>query len=173
MQFAKGITSGYIPLGGIGVSDAIREVINGVAPAKRWMHAYTYSGHPTCCAVALRNLEILHDERLVERAEWLGVRLAERLARLAALDGVGDVRSQGLIGAVEVVADKATKALHPPEAQMAARLTDAMLERGLVTRVALDCICIAPPLVISEAELDRLVDIIADAVPAALSHRAL
>ena len=83
------------------------------------------------------------------------------------------MRSQGLIGAVEVVADTATKALHPPEAQMASRLTDAMLARGLVTRVALDCICIAPPLVISEAELDRLVDIIADAVPAALSHRAL
>ena len=169
MQFAKGITSGYIPLGGIGVSDAIREVINGVAPAKRWMHAYTYSGHPTCCAVALKNLEILRDEGLVERAARLGEQLAERLQRLAGLDGVGHVRSLGLIGAVEIVADKATKALHPPEAQMASRLTDAMLERGLLTRVALDCICISPPLVISEAQLDRVVEIIAEAVPAALA----
>jgi putrescine aminotransferase len=170
MQFAKGITSGYIPLGGIGVSDAIHEVIDNVAPARRWMHAYTYSGHPTCCAVALKNLEILHDERLIERAAWLGGRLAERLASLARLDGIGHVRSQGLIGAVEIVADKATKALHPPEAQMTTRLTDAMLQRGLVTRVALDCVCIAPPLVISEAELDRVIDIIADAVPAALTR---
>ncbi len=169
MQFAKGITSGYVPLGGIGVSDAIREVINGVAPGRRWMHAYTYSGHPTCCAVALKNLEILHDERLVERAARLGAQLAERLQRLTGLDGVGHVRSLGLIGAVEIVADKATKALHPPEAQMATRLTDALLERGLFTRVAMDCICIAPPLVISEAQLDRLVEIIADAVPAALA----
>ena len=169
MQFAKGITSGYIPLGGIGVSDTIREVINGVAPAKRWMHAYTYSGHPTCCAVALKNIEILKDERLVERAARLGVQLADRLQRLTSLAGVGHVRSQGLIGAVEIVADKTTKALHPPEAQMASRLTEAMLGRGLVTRVALDCICIAPPLVISETELDRLIDIIADAVPAALA----
>jgi len=145
------------------------DVINGVAPGKRWMHAYTYSGHPTCCAVALRNIEILHDERLVERAARLGVQLAERLQQLTRLDGVGHVRSLGLIGAVEIVADQATKALHPPEAQMTARLTDALLERGLYTRVAMDCICIAPPLVISEAQLDRLVDIIADAVPAALT----
>ena len=68
MQFAKGITSGYVPLGGIGVSDAMRDVINSVPPGKRWMHAYTYSGHPTCCAVALENIEIIERERLVERA---------------------------------------------------------------------------------------------------------
>ena len=68
MQFAKGITSGYVPLGGIGVSDRIREVINGVPPAKRWMHAFTYSGHPTCCAVALANLDIIEREGLVARA---------------------------------------------------------------------------------------------------------
>ena len=79
MQFAKGITSGYVPLGGIGVSDAIRDVINGVPPGKRWMHAYTYSGHPTCCAVALKNIEILESEGLVERADRPGRRFAERL----------------------------------------------------------------------------------------------
>jgi adenosylmethionine-8-amino-7-oxononanoate aminotransferase len=166
MQFAKGITSGYVPLGGIGVSDTIRDAINNVPPSKRWMHAFTYSGHPTCCAVALRNIRILRDEELVGRSAALGQRLAARLATLTSLEGVGDVRSLGLIGAVEIVADKTTKALHPPEAQMAQRLTDALLARGLYTRVALDCICIAPPLVISEAELDRLVDIIGEAVSA-------
>jgi putrescine aminotransferase len=166
MQFAKGITSGYVPLGGIGVSDTIREVINSVPASKRWMHAFTYSGHPTCCAVALENIRILRDEDLVTRAAELGGRLADRLAALSSLDGVGHVRSLGLIGAVEVVADKATKALHPPEAQMTQRLTDELLARGLYTRVALDCICIAPPLVITEAELDRLVEIIGETVPA-------
>ena len=166
MQFAKGITSGYVPLGGVGVSDTIRDVMNSVPPGKRWMHAFTYSGHPTCCAVALRNITILRDEGLVQRAAELGARLALRLSSLEGVDGVGHVRSLGLIGAVEVVADKATKALHPPEAQMAQRLTDAMLARGLNTRVALDCICISPPLVISEAELDRIVDIIGETVPA-------
>lgn len=166
MQFAKGITSGYVPLGGIGVSDAIREVMNGVPPAKRWLHAFTYSGHPTCCAVALENIRILRDEGLVARAKEMGTQLATRLASLMSMDGVGHVRSRGLIGAVEVVADKATKALHPPERQMTQRLTDELLARGLYTRVALDCICIAPPLVITEAELDRLVDIIGETVAA-------
>jgi putrescine aminotransferase len=168
MQFAKGITSGYVPLGGIGVSDEIRDVINGVPPSKRFLHAFTYSGHPTCCAVALRNLQILRDERLVERAAELGPRLEARLRSLLSLDGVGHIRALGLMGAVEVVADKGTKALHPPEAQMTQRLTDALLARGLYTRVALDCICIAPPLVITETELDRLVDIIGETVSAVI-----
>ena len=168
MQFAKGITSGYVPLGGIGISDRIRDVMNSVPPAKRWMHAFTYSGHPTCCAVALRNIRILRDEGLVTRAAELGRRLAKGLAALTNLDGVGHARSLGLMGAVEVVADKTTKMLHPPEAQMTQRLTDELLARGLYTRVVLDCICIAPPLVITEAELDRLVNIIGDTVGAVM-----
>jgi adenosylmethionine-8-amino-7-oxononanoate aminotransferase len=164
MQFAKGITSGYVPLGGVGVSDAVKAVIDGVPPARRFMHAFTYSGHPTGCAVAIRNLAILADEGLVARAAALGRRLASRLAGLTALDGVGHVRSRGLIGAVEVVADRTTRALFPADARMSERLTDALLSRGLYTRVVLDCICIAPPLVIDETDLDRLVDIVGEAV---------
>jgi adenosylmethionine-8-amino-7-oxononanoate aminotransferase len=78
-----------------------------------------------------------------------------------------------LIAAVEVVADKATKALHPPEAMMTQRLTDELLRRDLYTRVALDCICIAPPLVVKESEIDRLVDIIAETVPAVVRAPAM
>jgi adenosylmethionine-8-amino-7-oxononanoate aminotransferase len=165
MQFAKGITSGYVPLGGIGVSDRIRDVLNNAPPAQRWMHAYTYSGHPTCCAVAVRNLRIIQDERLVERVASLGARFKSALDSLLSLDGVGHVRAQGLIGAVEVVADRETKALHPAAAQVTQRLTDALLDRGLYTRVAMDCICLAPPFVVSENEIDRIVAIIADAIP--------
>jgi putrescine---pyruvate transaminase len=168
MQFAKGVTSGYVPLGGIGVSDSIREIMNSVPPAKRWMHAYTYSGHPTCCAVAVRNLQILREERLIERAATLGAHLAARLQPLARMDHVGHIRAQGLIAAVEVVADKTTKAQFPPDASTSQRLYDALLERGLYTRVLFDCICLAPPLVVSEEELDRMVAIIAEAIPAVL-----
>jgi putrescine---pyruvate transaminase len=168
MQFAKGITSGYVPLGGVGVSDRVRDVMDGVPPGRRWMHAYTYSGHPTCCAVALANIRILRDEGLIDRARVMGERLAARLGALTSVDGVGHVRSQGLIGAVEVVADRTTKALHAPELQVGQRLVDAMLERGLHTRVALDCICLAPPLVTTESQIDRMVDIVADAIPAVL-----
>ncbi len=95
MQFAKGITSGYVPLGGVGVSDRVREVMESVPPNKRWMHAYTYSGHPTCCAVALRNIKILEDERLVERAAALGARFRKNLDGLA---GAGRRRPRARAG---------------------------------------------------------------------------
>ena len=166
MQFAKGITSGYVPLGGIGVSDAVRDVINGVPPGKRWMHAYTYSGHPTCCAVALANIDILERERLAERAASSGDRLLHGLRTLESMDGVGNVRGLGLMAAVEVVRDKATKQQFPPEAGLTQKLTDALLDRGLYTRVAMDCICLAPPLVTTDAELDRIVNIVGETITA-------
>ncbi len=170
MQFAKGITSGYVPLGGVGVSDTIRDVINDVPPGKRWMHAYTYSGHPTCCAVALANIDILERERLAERAAAAGARLLEALRTLESLDSVGNVRGLGLMAAVEVVRDKATKQQFPPEAGLTPRLTDAMLDRGLYTRVVMDCICLAPPLVTTDAEIDRIVNTVGETIPAVLQH---
>ena len=169
MQFAKGITSGYVPLGGIGVSDTIRAVINGVGPAQRWMHAFTYSGHPTCCAVALANLDIMEEEGLVERARTSGARLLAKLRELESVDGVGHVRGQGLMAAVEVVADAATKQLHAPALGLSQKLIDGMLERGLYTRAVMDCICIAPPLMTSDADLDRIVSIVADTIQAVLA----
>ena len=169
MQFAKGITSGYVPLGGIGVSDRIRAVINGVPPGQRWMHAFTYSGHPTCCAVALANLDIMEGEGLVERAKVSGARLLATLRELESMDGVGHVRGLGMMAAVEVVADKATRQLHAPALGVSQKLMDGMLERGLYTRAVMDCICIAPPLVTTDADLDRLVSIVADTIPAVLA----
>jgi putrescine---pyruvate transaminase len=169
MQFAKGITSGYVPLGGIGVSDAVRDVINGVPPSKRWMHAYTYSGHPTCCAVALANIDILERERLTERAAAAGDRLLRGLRTLESLDSVGNVRGLGLMAAVEVVQDKSTKQQFPPEAGLTQKLTDAMLDRGLYTRVVMDCICLAPPLVTTDAEIDRIVNIVGETIPAVVA----
>ena len=170
MQFAKGITSGYVPLGGIGVSDKLREIINSVPLAKRWMHAFTYSAHPTCCAVALKNIEILENERLVERAERSGRRLLEQLRGLEAMDGVGHVRGQGLMAAVEVVADKTTKERFPPEAGLSDRLSEALLERGLFTRVLFDCICLAPPLTIGDDLIDRSVECLREAIRAVVER---
>ena len=99
-------------------------------------------------------------------------RVRAALESLLAVDGVGHVRAQGLIGGVEVVADRSTKALHPPEAQMTQRLTDALLDHGLYTRVAMDCICLAPPLIVSEEQIDRIAAILAEAIPAALRQRS-
>jgi putrescine---pyruvate transaminase len=170
IQFAKGITSGYIPLGGVGVSDTVREVINGVPPGKRWMHAFTYSGHPTCCAVALKNIDILEREKLVDRAATSGARMLEQLRTLESLAGVGNVRGLGMMAAVEVVADKATKQPFPAELGMTQKLTDALLDRGLYTRVAMDCICLAPPLVTSDAQIDRIVAIVGETVSSVVSE---
>jgi len=158
-----------VPLGGIGVSDAVRDVINGVPPSKRWMHAYTYSGHPTCCAVALANIDILERERLVERAAAAGDRLLRGLRTLESLDSVGNVRGLGLMAAVEVVRDKSTKQQFPPEAGLTQKLTDAMLDRGLYTRVVMDCVCLAPPLVTTDAEIDRIVNIVGETIPAVVA----
>jgi adenosylmethionine-8-amino-7-oxononanoate aminotransferase len=134
------------------------------------MHAFTYSGHPTCCAVALKNIEILERERLVQRAATSGARMLDKLRTLESLDGVGHVRGLGMMAAVEVVADKATKQLFPPEIGMAQKLTDALLDRGLYTRVAMDCICVAPPLVTTDAQIDRLVAIVGETVSSVVSE---
>jgi adenosylmethionine-8-amino-7-oxononanoate aminotransferase len=165
MQFAKGITSGYVPLGGVGVSDKVRDVMDSVPPAKRWMHAYTYSGHATCCAVALENIAIMEREQLVQRSVTAGERFLRGLRTLESLEHVGHVRGQGLIAGVEVVADKSTKQLFPAEAGMTQRLTTALLEAGLYTRVVMDCICLAPPLVTTDAEIDRIVGILRETIP--------
>jgi adenosylmethionine-8-amino-7-oxononanoate aminotransferase len=133
------------------------------------MHAFTYSGHPTCCAVALANLDIMQREGLVARAADSGRRLLARLRTLESMDGVGNVRGLGLMAAVEVVADKATKQLHAPALGVSQKLMDGMLDRGLYTRAVMDCVCIAPPLMIADADLDRIVDIVAETIQAVLA----
>ncbi|MBI4670998.1 MAG: aspartate aminotransferase family protein [Chloroflexi bacterium] len=165
MQFAKGITSGYVPLGGIGVSDKVMRVMNSVPPSQRWMHAFTYSAHPTSCAVALANLKILQEENLVERAAVQGEKLQAKLREMQELEGVGDVRGLGLIGAVELVADKATKATYPADRQLNQRGMDMLLANGLYTRVLFDAIAFAPPLIISDEQLDRMVEIVRKTIP--------
>lgn len=166
MQFAKGITSGYVPLGGIGVSDTIKQAFETTPPEKRWMHAYTYSGHPTCCAVALTNIKIIQNEGLVQRSAEMGNRLLEGLHTLDDLDGVGNVRGLGMMAGVEIVADKATKAPYPAAAKAGPRLHKEMLRHGLYTRVAGDTVCIAPPLVTTPEQIDRIVEILRVSIPA-------
>jgi adenosylmethionine-8-amino-7-oxononanoate aminotransferase len=161
MSFAKGITSGYVPLGGIQVSDEIRDVIMSAAPDQRWMHAYTYSGHPTCCAVALKNLEIIEQENLVERAKQRGRRLLNGLESLMEeFPQVGNVRGLGLMAAVEFVANRETKA----PAGIGAKVQRACLDRGLFTRVVADSLVLAPPLIISEDEVDKIIEILHEAI---------
>jgi putrescine aminotransferase len=179
LSFAKGVTSGYVPLGGMMVSRAIKDVMDAVGPDQRWMHAYTNSGHPTCCAVALKNIEIMERDRLCENAARMGERL---LAGLAAAFGAhphaGDIRGgKGLLAAVEFVEDRATKRNFPPRLKLAATLKAEMMKRGVVTRTRPsagdhpapgDILFFAPPLVVNDAEIDRLIAVAQEAVEAAL-----
>ncbi len=166
VQFAKGITSGYVPLGGIGVSDRIRDVIEHVPPEKRWMHAYTYSGHPTACAVALANIAIIEREGLVQRAAEVGSHLNEALQELEEMPTVGNVRGKGMMAAVELVADKTTREPFPAAANVGGRVQQELVKRGLFTRNIGDTICLAPPLVTPIATIDRLVQIVGEAIAA-------
>jgi adenosylmethionine-8-amino-7-oxononanoate aminotransferase len=179
--FAKGITSGYLPLGGIMVSRAIKEAMDTVKPEDRWMHAYTYSGHPTCCAVALKNLEIMERERLWENAARMGARLHDALrATFGDHPHVGDIRGgKGLLAAVELVEDRGSKQNFAADRKVAPRIQAEMVKRGMITRVRPvagahpapgDTVYYAPPLVVTAAEVDRIVEISRDAVKAVLGR---
>jgi putrescine aminotransferase len=164
IQFAKGITSGYVPLGGIGISDRIRAAINDLPPADRWMHAYTYSGHPTSCAVALANIAIIEREGLVDNAAARGAQLLSGLQELYELPTVGDVRGLGMMAAIELVADKDTKLAFPAAKGVGAAVGAELARRGLFTRIVGDTICLAPPLVTTAEQIDQIVAIVGDAV---------
>jgi len=163
MSFAKGITSGYLPLGGIQISDAIREVIMNAPVKERWMHAYTYSGHPTCCAVALTNLAIIEREGLVENAARMGHRLLDGLHALQAeFECIGDVRGLGLMAAIEFTSDRATKA----PANLGEKVRLACVERGLFTRAMGDNFMFSPPMIINAEEVDLMLQILGESIAA-------
>jgi adenosylmethionine-8-amino-7-oxononanoate aminotransferase len=179
VSFAKGVTSGYLPLGGIMVTRAIKDAMDNVKPEDRWMHAYTYSGHPTCCAVALANLDIMQRERLWENAAKMGTRLHEGLkSEFGKHPHVGDIRGgKGLLAALELVEDRGTKANFAADKKLAPRIQAEMVKRGVVTRVRPtsgahpangDQIFFAPPLVVTNAEIDRLITVTRDAMKAVL-----
>ena len=162
MSFAKGVTSGYLPLGGIQISDEIRDVIMTADPAEKWMHAYTYSGHPTCCAVGLKNVEIIERDNLVANAADMGERLLNGLKSLLEIEQVGHVHGIGLMSRIEFVADRETKA----PAALGEAVRQACQERGLITRAVGDVVVFAPPLIINAAEVDQMVAIVRESVEA-------
>jgi adenosylmethionine-8-amino-7-oxononanoate aminotransferase len=162
VQFAKAITSGYVPFGGVGMSDAIAGTLDGRAGP--WMHAYTYSAHPVGCAVALRTLQIIDDENLVSEAARKGALLLDGLrARLGAHQHVGEIRGKGLMCAVEFVKDRETKTPFAASDQIGSRVHAEAIARGLFSRVRGDVFVLAPPFVTPDDTLDRIAEILASA----------
>jgi putrescine aminotransferase len=160
VTMAKGLSSGYLPISATVVSHEIIELLR--AKDSEFFHGYTYSGHPTCAAVALRNIEIMEREGLVQRtAEVTGPYFQQALQRLRTHDIVGEVRSLGLIGAVEVVRQRGTNLrFGDKEGTAGPVVRDRCIANGLMVRAVRDAIVICPPLIITEAEIDQLVGIL-------------
>jgi len=173
-SFAKGVTSGYLPLGGVVVSKRIHQVIEDAPADEKFMHAATYSGHPVCCAVGLANIDIIERDGLVERARVQGDRFRAGLETLSSLPAVGEVRGMGMLAAIELVQDKGSRA---PAKGLGARVVAQAAERGLILRLRAaadgppasgDTLCFAPPLSAPEAVLDRIVQIVGESIQVAM-----
>ena len=176
VSMAKGLSSGYLPISAVGVADHIVEALRAVGGD--FVHGYTYSGHPTAAAVALTNIEIMEREGLVERtATDTGPYLAKALAGLAEHPLVGQTRSLGLIGAVEIVARKGTnERFSGKEGPAGLMVRDLCIKSGLMVRAIRDTVVMSPPLVISHAEIDQVIGTIRsaldEAAPALRAMRA-
>ena len=155
MTIAKGLTSGYIPMGGLIVSDKVASVLH---EGGDFNHGFTYSGHPVAAAVALENLRILRDEKIIERVrQETGPYLQKRLRELADHPLVGEVRVVGMLGAIELVQNNQTRTRFPSERSAGMVCRGHCFANGLIMRAVGDTMIIAPPLVISKEEIDELV----------------
>jgi putrescine---pyruvate transaminase len=163
IAMAKGLSSGYLPISAVAVSP---EIVKVMKTGGDFVHGYTYSGHPVSAAVALRNIEIIEREGLVERTRnETGPYLANAIATLDDHPLVGETRSVGLLGAVEIVADKASGArFGGKEGSAGPMVRDFCIANGLMVRAIRDSIVMCPPLIISTGQIDDMIGIIRKAL---------
>ena len=175
ITFAKGVTSGYIPLGGVMVGDRIAKVL--IEQGGEFNHGYTYSGHPVACAVALANIRLLQREDVVRKVhDDLGPYLAQQFGALAEHPLVGEVQTCGLMGAVQLVKDKSPLTVFAPEHEVGMLCRGHCFASGLIMRAVGDRMIVAPPLVITRAQIDEMMALIRrclDLTLADVTHRGL
>lgn len=156
IAMAKGMSSGYLPIGGVMIADEIATTM--IEDGGEFAHGYTYSGHPTCCAVAERNIRILRDERIIERVrDETGPYLQRRWRELGDHPLVGEARGIGFIGALELVKNKTTRERFTPVGEAGTLCRDLCFANGLVMRAVWDTMIISPPLIMTHAEIDELI----------------
>jgi putrescine---pyruvate transaminase len=161
---AKGLTSGYLPLGATIVSDRIYDVIAETGHERYLSIGYTYSGHPVSCAAALKNIEIIEREGLLDRVKEIGPYFLEQLGTLRDLPMVGDVRGSHLMACVEFVADRESKRHYDESFDVGARVANACEPRGVLVRPMVHLNVMSPPLVITRDEIDRVVAALRSAI---------
>jgi len=169
MPIAKGLSSGYLPIGGVMVADHITRVI--IEEGGEFAHGMTYAGHPAACAVASANIRILRDEGIIDQVRTeTGPYLQKRWAELADHPLVGEVRGLGFLGAFEIVADKETRAQFEPSGSTGPLCRDIAANLGLVMRAVGDSMIISPPLIMSKDQIDELVDLAGKALDKTLEQ---
>jgi putrescine aminotransferase len=161
---AKGLTSGYLPLGATIISDRIYDVIAEPGHDRYFAVGYTYSGHPVSCAAALKNIEIIGRERLLDHVKDVGPYFLEQLRTLGDLPMVGDVRGSHLMACVEFVADRATRRHYPDELDVGKRVANACEPRGVLVRPMVHLNVMSPPLVITHHDVDLIVGALREAI---------
>jgi putrescine aminotransferase len=168
VTFAKGVTSGYVPLGGVMVGNRVAEVLIG--QGGEFNHGYTYSGHPVACAVALANIELIEREGLVQRVRNdTGPYLAECFEALNAHPLVGEAESCGFVGGLTLVKHKATLAPFDPDLAVGMMCRAHCFNNGLIMRAVGDRMIISPPLVMTRAQIDEMMALIRQCLDATLA----
>ena len=157
ITFAKGVTSGYLPLGGVMVGDKVADAL--IEKGGEFNHGFTYSGHPASCAVAIKNIQILQNEKLIDRVKNdIGPYMQEKWHALAEHPIVGETRMVGLMGAMELVSSKTSCERFDDKGTAGTVFRDFAVNNGLVMRAVGDTIVTSPPLIISHNEVDELIE---------------
>ena len=165
---AKGLTSGYVPLGAAILSDEIYQVLADPEGVGIFSHGYTYSGHPLCCAAALKNIEIMERDDICGHVRDVGPYLEKQLASLSDLPLVGEVRGSHFMMCVENVADKETKELLPEEVNIGKRIADHCEQRGVFVRPLGHLNVISPPLILTRDQIDTIAGTLREAIQATM-----
>lgn len=170
---AKALSSGYVPISAVMINQQIQEaLVSNSGKIGTFGHGFTYSGHPVTAAVALETLRIYERDRVLEHVQDIAPHFQQKLRAFAERPEVGEVRGIGLIGAIELVADKATRKQFDPIGKAGAKLAQLALEQGLITRAMGDSVAFCPPLIINPAQIDEMfsrLDRAFDRLPAALA----
>jgi adenosylmethionine-8-amino-7-oxononanoate aminotransferase len=165
MCFAKGLTSGYIPMGATMCSNEIYEAfLGGPTEGKEFRHGNTYTGHATAAAAAVANLGVIRRENLPENASRVGAHLLDRLRRLERHEAVGDVRGVGLLARVELVADRATRRPFDQPGTVGTKVQRRAQELGVIFRNVGDILTFSPPLILTEEQADFIADVVDRAI---------
>lgn len=163
ITMAKGLSSGYIPLGACVINDKVESAWKQDSPLAPWMHGYTYSGHPVACAAGVAALELTVREKLDENAKEIGNYVISRVSKLKdQFECIGDVRGKGLMMAIEMVKDKVTKEPFSPVDDYPQLISQACQDRGLIIRCIVNKLIFSPPLIFTREHADIFIDILED-----------